>query len=153
MSDHLGRKRHNLHELLFAQLAANGAEDAGGPRLTRVGDEHRRVLVEANVGAIFPLGLLGRADDDGAHDLALLDLARRDRVLDGHDHHVAQTRIAPLGAAEYTNDQGAPGARVVRDLENRFLLHHGPFPLVLNAPARRFRRRATVWSWRAAGFP
>jgi len=38
-----------------------GPEDAGGARLAFVVDQHRRVLVEADVGAVLALRLLGRA--------------------------------------------------------------------------------------------
>src|SRR5689334_114627 len=60
MLQHLRRERDDLHVPLLAQLAGDGPEDAGGPRLTRIVDQHRGVLVEPDVGAVLPSGLLGR---------------------------------------------------------------------------------------------
>src|SRR3989442_741122 len=72
ISDHLRRERYDLHELLLAQLATDRPEDAGRAGLALVGDEHRGVLVEPDVGAVLALRLLGGPDDDGPHHLALL---------------------------------------------------------------------------------
>src|SRR5256712_796106 len=130
MSDHLRRERHDLHELLLAQLAPDRPEDAGRARLALVGDEHRGVLVEPDVRAILALGLLGGPDDDGPHHLALLDLPGRDGVLDRDDDDVAQPTVAALGAAKHADDEGAPRARVVGDLDDRFLLDHDPSALL-----------------------
>src|SRR5207302_10210588 len=118
---------------LFAQLAPHGPEDAGRPGLALVGDEDGRVLVEADVGAVLAPRLLGRPHDHRPGHLALLDLAGGDGVLDRDHHDVAQPRIAALGPAEHADHERFAGARVVRDLENRFLLYHGPLPALLRA--------------------
>src|SRR5512143_1290228 len=73
-SEHLGRQRQDLHELLGAQLARHRSEDARADRLALVVDQHRRVAVERDVGAVGPPHFLGGADDDGLHDVALLHL-------------------------------------------------------------------------------
>src|SRR4030095_15725187 len=44
-SQHLGRKRQDLHELLGAQLARHRSEDTRADRLALVVDQHRRVAV------------------------------------------------------------------------------------------------------------
>src|SRR2546425_2721811 len=152
MSDHLRRERDDLHKPLVAQLAPHRPEDAGRAGLALIGDEHGGVLIEPDVGAVLALGLLGRAHDHRPHHLALLDLAGGNGILDRHDDDVAQPRVAALGPPEHADHERAPGARVVGDLENRFLLYHGP-PLLVPAAtsrARRFRPRATAWSSTAA---
>src|SRR5699024_2129279 len=73
ISQHLRCQRDDLHEALVAQLAADGAEDARSARLAVGLEDHRRVLVEADVGAVGAPTLLGRADDDRLDDVALLD--------------------------------------------------------------------------------
>src|SRR6266516_3413154 len=128
MSDDLRRERHDLHELLVAQLAAHRAENTSGPRLTLVVDQHGGVLVEPDVGAVFASSLFGRPHDHRLGHLALLHLTGGDGVLDRDDHDVAQPRVATLGPAEHADHERAPRARVVRDLELRFLLYHGPPP-------------------------
>src|SRR2546427_632863 len=130
ISDHLRRERHDLHELLLAQLAPDRPEDAGRAGLALVGDEHRGVLVEPDVRAILALGLLGGPDDDGPHHLALLDLPGRDGVLDRDDDDVAQPTVAALGAPEHADHERAARARVVGNLDDRFLLDHDPSALL-----------------------
>src|SRR2546427_890561 len=130
ISDHLRRERHDLHELLLAQLAPDRPEDAGRAGLALVGDEHRGVLVEPDVRAILALGLLGGPHDDGPHHLALLDLPGRDGVLDRDDDDVAQPTVAALGAAEHADHERAARARVVGNLDDRFLLDHDPSALL-----------------------
>src|SRR5256884_1167920 len=130
MSDPLRRERDDLHEALVAQRAPHRSEDAGRAGLALVGNEYGGVLVEPDVGPILALGLLGGAHDHRLHDLALLDLAGGDGVFDRHDDDVAQPRVAALRPAEHANHERAPRPRVVRDLEYRFLLHHGPPSLV-----------------------
>src|SRR3954447_21475679 len=82
ISEHLRGQRDDLHELLVAQLAAHRAEDAGAARVTVVAEDDRRVLVEADVGAVRTPALLHRAHDDRLDDVALLDVPAGDRVLD-----------------------------------------------------------------------
>src|SRR5438445_53865 len=89
ISDHLRRQRHDLHEPLLAQLAADRAEDAGGAGLAFVVDQHRRVLVEAHVAAVLARRLLGRPHDDRLDHLAAFHLAGRDRVVDRAHHELA----------------------------------------------------------------
>src|SRR6478752_10591037 len=89
MSEHLRCQRDDLHEALVAQLTADRAEDARAARLAVGLEDHRGVLVELDVGTIGTPTLLHRTDDDGLDDVALLDAAARDRVLDGGDDRVA----------------------------------------------------------------
>src|SRR5260370_11629680 len=142
MSDHLRRERHALSDLFLAPLAAHGPEDAGGARLAGVRDQHRGVLVEADVGAVLALRFLGRAQDYRLHPLALLDLPGGDGVLDGDDHDVAQTAVAALGPAQDADHDRAARARVIGDLYDGFLLDHGrlsallgPLDDIYDAPA------------------
>src|SRR5262245_289153 len=85
ISDHLRRERYDLHVLLFPELAGHRPEDAGGARLALVVDQHRGILVEADVGAVLAPGLFRGAHDDRLGHVALLDLAGGDRVLHRHD--------------------------------------------------------------------
>src|ERR1700757_3756553 len=71
-SQHLGGQRDDLHEVAVAQLPGHRPEDARPARVVLGVDQHRRVLVEGDVGAVLaPVGLLG-PDHDRRHDLALL---------------------------------------------------------------------------------
>src|SRR5215471_3960071 len=71
----LGGQGENLHEVLLPQLAGHRAENPGADRLAVVVDQHRRVLIEADAGAVAaPLAFV-HAHDDGPHHLPLLDVA------------------------------------------------------------------------------
>src|SRR2546425_304583 len=151
MSDDLRRERDDLHELLLAQLTADGPEDAGRPRLALVGDEHGRVLVEPDVRPVLASGLLRRPHDHRPHHLALLDLAGGDGVLDRHDDVVPHAAVAALGAAQHPDHERGTRARVVRDLDDALLLDHArppPLPCALDdlddAPAPRLREQARL---------
>src|SRR5260370_10710287 len=150
MSDHLWRERHDLHEPLLAQLAADGPEDAGRAGLPLLGDQHGGVFVKPDVGAVLTLGLFGRAHDDRPHHLALLDLSGGYGVLNRDHDDVAEPGVAALGSAEHADHQRAPRAGVVRDLEYRFLLHHGCLPPLISR-ARRLRPRASASFSKADG--
>src|SRR6185437_5186633 len=77
MSEHLGRERHDLHELAGAQLARHRSEDARADRLVLRVDEDGGVAVEADGAAVGPADLLGRAHDHRLVDVAFLDAAAR----------------------------------------------------------------------------
>src|SRR5256885_2404977 len=140
ISNHLGRQRHDLHELFLTQLAAHRAEDARSAGLALVVDQHGGVFVETDVGAVLALGLLGRPHDDRLHHLALLHLAGGVGVLDRDHDDVAQPRVAALGPAEHADHERAARTRVVRDLDLRFLLHHGYFAFsMISTTRQRFR--------------
>src|SRR4051812_15701240 len=124
ISEHLRRERNDLHEPLLAQLAAHGAEDARATGFPVGLEDHRCVLVEADVGTVGTTALLDGAHDHGLDDVALLDVAARDRVLDGGDDDVTDAGVTPTGAAEHTDAQDLLGTRVVGDLESRLLLDH-----------------------------
>src|SRR5690606_27803705 len=141
MSHHLRCQRDDLHEALVTQLAAHGAEDAGAARLAVGLEDDRCVLVEADVGAVDATDFLGRADDDRLDDVALLDVATGDGVLDGRHDGVADAGVTATGATENTDAENLLGTRVVGDLQSRLLLNHSfSYRLTGSLPARRAGR-------------
>src|SRR5699024_3256925 len=121
---HLRSQRDDLHELLVAQLAAHGAEDAGTTGLAVGLEDDGGVLVEADVRAIRATTLLDGADDDGLDHITLLDVAARDRILDGGDDLVADAGVAPARAAEHTDCEDLLRSGVVVVLEAVLLLNY-----------------------------
>src|SRR6185437_15775723 len=115
--EHLRSEGDDLHEVALAQLAGHRAENAGAARVVRGVDEHGRVLVEGDVGAVLaPVGLLG-AHDHGGHHLALLDRALRAGGLDRGGDGVPHARVAPARAAADADDEDLAGAGVVGDTQ------------------------------------
>src|SRR3954464_1972312 len=137
ISEHLRSQRNDLHELLVAQLAADGPEDAGPARVAVVAQDDGRVLVEADVRAVGAAALLDGPDDDRLDDVALLHVAAGDRVLDGGDDDVADTGVAPARTTEPPDAEDLLGTHVVGDSQPRLLLDHFSFP-----SSRRFSSRS-----------
>src|SRR6478752_5944946 len=103
MSEHLRCQRDDLHEALVTQLATHRAEDARTARLAVSLEDHGGVLVELDVRTVDAATLLHRPDDDRLDDVALLDAAAHDRVLDGDDDNVTDFRLAETGPTENTD--------------------------------------------------
>src|SRR6476620_6247670 len=135
-SEHFRRERDDLHELLGAQLAGHWPEDARADRLMLVVEQHRGVAVEADQRTVGAAHALAGADHDGVVDVALLDLAARDRVLDGHLDDVADVRVTALGSAKHLDAHQFLGARVVGDVEVALHLDHDSALLVIRPRGR-----------------
>src|SRR3954468_21801450 len=122
--EHLRGERDDLHVVADAQLAGHRPEDARAARVARGVDDHGRVLVEGDVGAVLAPELLLRAHDDGLDDLALLDRALRRGLLDGGHDDVPDAGVAPAGAAHHADAQQLACAGVVGDAQAGLVLDH-----------------------------
>src|SRR3954449_4366006 len=124
VSEHLRGKRDDPHEVAVAQLARHRSEDARATRAAGGVDDHGGVLVEGDVGAVLAPEFLLRAHDHGGHDLALLHVPVRDRLLDGGDDGVAHAGVAALRAAAYADAEDLAGAGVVGHAKACLRLDH-----------------------------
>src|ERR1017187_657871 len=124
ISDHLRSQADDLHEVPLAQLARDRTEDARAARVVLWSDQHRGVLVEADVASVGALVLLGGAHHDGADHVALLHLGVRLRNLDGADDHIAHRGVLAIAPAQHADAEQLARAAVVRHLEHGFLLDH-----------------------------
>src|SRR3954466_11312246 len=113
MLEDLRGQRDDLHEVAVAQLARHRPEDARAARVVGGVDDHGGVLVEGDVGAVLAPELLLRAHDNGRHDLALLDVAVRDRLLALRDDRVPHAGVAALRAAADADAEDLSRAGVV----------------------------------------
>src|SRR3954467_8541401 len=113
MSEHLRSKADDLHEVLLAQLARDGPEDAGTARVARLVDDHGGVFVERDRGAVVAAERLLRPHDERPHDLALLDGALWGRCLDGADDDRTGPRVAAMVAPHDADAEDLAGAGVV----------------------------------------
>src|SRR5439155_24537370 len=125
---HLRGERDDLHEPLLAQFAGNRPEDARAAGVLLFVEDHDRVVVETDVGAVGPSAFLRGANDDRADALALLHGTAGERVLHGADDHVADARVAASGPAEDADTQDLFGPGVVRHLAARLLLDQPLLP-------------------------
>src|SRR3954470_17998910 len=122
--EHLRGERDDLHEPAVTQLAGHGPEDARAARVVGLVDDHRGVLVEADVGAVVAPELLLGAHDDRLDDLALLDRPLRVGLLDRRGDDVPDARVAAAPAAHPADAEDLAGAGVVGDLEPGLVLDH-----------------------------
>src|SRR5262249_37822245 len=148
-----GCKADDLHEVLLAQLAGDGPEDARTAGVHLVVDDDGGVLVEPDQRAVgATVGLL-RPDDDGFHHFALLDRALRRCGLHGSNDDAADAGVAPVRATHHADAQDLAGAGVVRDLEAALLLDHWSSPSLrvwrITSPPRRSPSTASASSPRA----
>src|SRR3954465_7780024 len=127
-SQHLRGERDDPHEPLVAELTADGTEDARPARVAAVTDDHRGVLVEADVGTVRTTALLHRADDDCLDHVTPLDPGTGQGVLHGGDDDVADARVATPRAAEHPDAEDLLRTRVVGDTQSRLLLDHVQLP-------------------------
>src|SRR3954469_1484986 len=123
-SEHLRCQRDDLHELLVAQLAPDRAEDARAAGLAVGLEDHCGVLVELDVRTVRTAALLAGAHDDSLDDVALLDVAAGDGVLDGGDDDVTDACVTTARTTENTDAQDLLGTSVVSDTKPRLLLNH-----------------------------
>src|SRR5690625_2100824 len=112
-SQYFGRERDDLHELLAAQLARDRPEDTGADRLELVVEQHRGIAVETDQRTVRTTHALGGTHDHGVVDLALLDLAARNRFLDGDLDDVADGRVAAVRTAQHLDAHQLASATVV----------------------------------------
>src|SRR6478609_6392032 len=119
-----GGQRHDLHELLGAQLARDRSEDAGADGLQLGVEQHGCVAIEFDERAVGATDALGGANHHCTVDLALLDATARSSFLDADLDDVAHAGITPLGTAEHLDTQDGFRARVVGHIEPRFCLDH-----------------------------
>src|SRR6478736_3494543 len=86
-------QRHDLHELLGAQLARDRSEDAGADWLQLGVEQHSCVAVELDERTVCTTDALGGADHHCAVDLALFDATPRSGFLDADLDDVAHAGI------------------------------------------------------------
>src|SRR5262249_6343104 len=101
------------------------AEDACAAGVLLVVDQHQGVAVEADVAAVVAARRVLAADHHALDDIAGLDVAAGDGLLDAGDDDVAQPGVATPRAAEHLDAHHLLGAGVIRDVEVGILLNHG----------------------------
>src|SRR5215831_10542237 len=122
--ENLGGEGDDLHEPARPQFAGHRAEDTGPDRLALVGDQNGGVAVEADGAAVGAADFLRSPNNDCAVDVALLDPAARDRLLDRYDDHVADCRGLAFRAAQHLYALYPTRAGIVGNVEICLHLDH-----------------------------
>src|SRR5262249_25386257 len=91
-------------------------------------DQHRRIPVKTDGAAIDAMNFLGGSHDHRPMDIALLDAAARDRLLDRDDDHVADRRRLALGTTEYLDALHPPRPGIAGDIKVGLHLDHAAPP-------------------------
>src|SRR5208282_2438561 len=119
---HFRRQRHNLQKFLLAQFASHRTEYARPYRLAGFINQHRRILIEADVRPIPPPVLFPRPHDDRLYHFALLYLTVGRSLFHAGRDHVAQTRVQTGRTAERHDHLQLARAGIIGDLDHRS--HH-----------------------------
>src|SRR5690606_26973964 len=83
---------------------------------------------ETDHAAVGTADVLGRADHDRLHHIALLHTAARNGFLDRDDDDVADRGILPLRTAQHLDAHDTTGAGIIRDVEVCLHLNHDWLP-------------------------
>src|SRR5205823_12500267 len=100
------------------------SEDARADRLEFRIEEHRRIGVELDLGAVIAAHAVPGTYHHGVVDLALLHPPARRRILDAHLDDIADVGITALAAAEHLDTHHPPSAGVIGDIQHRLHLDH-----------------------------
>ncbi|CUW92332.1 hypothetical protein AGR1C_Cc40458 [Agrobacterium fabacearum TT111] len=117
-------QRDDLHVVLGAKFARNRSEDTGADGLFLVVDKNGCVIIETDDAAVSATDVLGGANDNRLHHIALLDAAARNSFLDGNDNNVANRSIFALRAAQHLDAHDTTCAGIIRHVEVCLHLNH-----------------------------
>ena len=76
-------------------------------------DEHNRILIKANIGAVLATERIDLSHDYGAKNIFFLHRFPWSGNLYRNNDHVADTGITTLGTAKYLEDPGDSAAGIV----------------------------------------
>src|SRR5216684_1324051 len=125
----LRSQRNNLREFLLAQLARHRAEHARPDGLARIVDQHRSVVVEPDVRAIFATPFFAHAHYHRFHYRSFFDLAFRRRFLDRGGDDVAEAGLQSRVAAHRHDAGQLARAGIVGHRQPGSHLNHWSAPL------------------------
>src|SRR5215207_336043 len=119
------RERHDLQVAPVTQFACYRPEDARSTRVLQVVVQNNSgVIVKTDVRAIIAAVFFRNAHDHSLHYIALFDAAVRCRGFHRPHHNVANVRVAAERAAQHADHEQFLRARIIRDLDARFVLDH-----------------------------
>src|SRR5690349_12555634 len=117
-SQNFGRERNDLQELFFAQFPSHGTKYARANRLPGFIDQHRRILIEADVGAVAAPRFLAHAHHYGLDHGALLCRSIWGSFLHRSGNYVAQSSPQAARSAQRQNHLQLACAGVIGDLQH-----------------------------------
>src|SRR3546814_545134 len=117
-------EREDLHELLGTKFTRHRPKDTGADRLLLVVQQNSSIAIEANDGAIGTTNTVTSANHNSGHHLAFLDLATRNRFLDGYFDNVADAGVTTVRTAEHLDTHDATSATVISHIEHGLSLNH-----------------------------
>ena len=117
MLKYLRCQRNNLH-VNGAQLTSHRTEDTAATKLTCIIQEHAGIVIEADVRTVSATDLLLRANNQSLRYCTLLNVTRRDCVLDSNDNHITYAGIATACTAEHTDAECLTCAAVVSNCKS-----------------------------------
>src|SRR5579871_3571926 len=108
-----------------AQFTRHRSEDAGTDRLHLGVDQHRRVAIKPDDGAVGSTDVLADPHHHGLHHIALLHAPARNGFFHRHHDDVTDRRVFALRAAQHLDAHDAPRAGIVCHVQVCLHLYHG----------------------------
>src|SRR5215471_9795501 len=122
--EHLRRKRSYSQEVSIAQFTGYRAEDTCASRVVASGDEHCRVIVEANMRTVGSHILFCYTYYHRIHDLTFFHLSIRCSLLDRGFNNIPYLGITFGRTAHYADTHNFFCASVIGDFQTRLRLNH-----------------------------
>ncbi len=118
------RQRHDLHEALATQFTRDGAKDACADGLQLGVEQHCRVAVELDQGAVWTANTFGGAHNNSAVHLTFFDATTGRGFLDTDFDDITDAGVTALRAAQHLDAHDRLCTRVVSNTESRLRLNH-----------------------------
>ena len=149
---HAHQSTSGASEMIFMNFFARSSRATGPKMRVPIGsrcvvDQHRRVVVEADVRAVGAPDLLRRPHDHRLHDVALLHLGVRDRLLHRHDDDVAERRVLAACVPPSTlmhSTLRAPELSATSSTVSAWIMRHSPPTSGSPAPSLTTEDRSTA---------
>src|SRR5579885_2665786 len=122
---HLWGQGDDLHKVAVAQFTSHRAKDTGAAWVIPRGENHRRVLIEANIRAIWPTILLRHPHDHCRHHFPFFHRSIGRSLLHRSFDNIANPGILPGRTAQDANTHDLLRPGIIGHLQARLDLNHG----------------------------
>src|SRR5271157_3328176 len=122
---HFRGQRHDLHELLIAQLACHRPKDTRALRVLTVRiQKHSGVIVKADVRTIFASPFFRQANDDRMDHLALFNSTLWRSGLDACYDYITDVSVPACRAAHHMDYEQFTCSAIICNFQPRLMLDH-----------------------------
>jgi hypothetical protein len=115
ISKHLRSQGNYLHKILVPQFPRNRSKYAGTLGVALIVEYYCGIVIEAHIGTIRPMVVLGDSHDDRLDDVTFFNHPAGYGALDAAGDDISHRGIAPAGASRYPYAHHLARTRVIRN--------------------------------------